>query len=123
MPDIKLIPNADGKFDADSFIVIDPGLFDVDDSVEYVKITLDYLNKTTNTVEMSETRDEDSEGNPLDPFYLNIKSRKIDVKNPVAQIDTNFTFKNAINPRRISLQIEYPLDTSINDRIDNILIL
>ena len=123
MPDIKLIPNADGKFDAYSFIVIDPGLFDVDDSVEYVKITLDYLNKTTNTVEMSETRDEDSEGNPLDPFYLNIKSRKIDVKNPVAQIDTNFTFKNTINPRRISLQIEYPLDTSINDRIDNILIL
>lgn len=123
MPDIKLIPNADGKFDADSFIIIDPGLFDVDDSVEYVKITLDYLNKTTNTVEMSETRDEDSEGNPLDPFYLNIKSRKIDIKNPVAQIDTNFTFKNAINPRRISLQIEYPLDTSINDRIDNILIL
>lgn len=123
MPDIKLIPNADGKFDADSFIVIDPGLFDVDDSVEYVKITLDYLNKTTNTVEMSETRDEDSEGNPLDPFYLKLKSRQIDINNPVAQIDTNFIYKNSFKPKRVSLQIEYPLDRSVFDKIDNILIL
>lgn len=123
MPDIKLIPNADGKFDADSFIVIDPGLFDVDDSVEYVKITLDYLNKTTNTVEMSETRDEDSEGNPLDPFYLKLKSRQIDINNPVAQIDTNFIYKNSFKPKRVSLQIEYPLDRSVFDKIDNVLIL
>lgn len=123
MPDIKLIPNADGKFDADSFIVIDPGLFDVDDSVEYVKITLDYLNKTTNTVEMSETRDKDSEGNPLDPFYLKLKSRQIDINNPVAQIDTNFIYKNSFKPKRVSLQIEYPLDRSVFDKIDNILIL
>ena len=123
MPDIKLIPNADGKFDADSFIVIDPGLFDVDDSAEYVKITLDYLNKTTNTVEMSETRDEDSEGNPLDPFYLKLKSRQIDINNPVAQIDTNFIYKNSFKPKRVSLQIEYPLDRSVFDKIDNILIL
>ena len=123
IPDIKLIPNADGKFDADSFIVIDPGLFDVDDSVEYVKITLDYLNKTTNTVEMSETRDEDSEGNPLDPFYLKLKSRQIDINNPVAQIDTNFIYKNSFKPKRVSLQIEYPLDRSVFDKIDNILIL
>lgn len=122
-PDIKLIPNSDGRFDADSFIILDPGLFDVDDSTEYVKITLDYVNNTTGKIEMSETRDYDETGSETYPFYLNLKSRQIDISNPVAQLDTAFVYKNEHNPRRISVQIEYPLDRTIFDKIDNILVL
>ena len=118
-PDIKLIPNSDGYFDATSFIILDPGLFDVSDNTEYVRITLDYINTKTNKVVMSETVDGDNRY----PFYLNIKSRQIDISNPVAQVDPKFKYLNERTPRRISLQIEYPLDRTINDKIDNILIL
>ena len=122
-PDIKLIPNAEGKFDADSFIILDPGLFEVSEDTEYVKITLDYVNKKTGKVEISESRDYDDNGNETYPFYLKLKSRQIDINNPVAQIDTNFIYKNSFKPKRVSLQIEYPLDRSVFDKIDNVLIL
>ena len=122
-PNIKLIPNAEGKFDADSFIILDPGLFEVSEDTEYVKITLDYVNKKTGKVEISESRDYDDNGNETYPFYLKLKSRQIDINNPVAQIDTNFIYKNSFKPKRVSLQIEYPLDRSVFDKIDNILIL
>ena len=122
-PNIKLIPNAEGKFDADSFIILDPGLFEVSEDTEYVKITLDYVNKKTGKVEISESRDYDDNGNESYPFYLKLKSRQIDINNPVAQIDTNFIYKNSFKPKRVSLQIEYPLDRSVFDKIDNVLIL
>ena len=50
-------------------------------------------------------------------------SRQNDINNPVAQIDTNFIYKNSFKPKRVSLQIEYPLDRSVFDKIDNVLIL
>ena len=106
-----------------SIIILDPGLFEVSEDTEYVKITLDYVNKKTGKVEISESRDYDDNGNETYPFYLKLKSRQIDINNPVAQIDTNFIYKNSFKPKRVSLQIEYPLDRSVFDKIDNVLIL
>lgn len=113
-PIIKLIPH-DGKFDFDSFIVLDPGLFNVGEGCESVKITLEYVNSKTNKLKVSDTGD--------NSFELKLKSRKIDMENPVLAVDPNFKFDNYAKPRKISLQIEYPLDRTVSDKIDNILVL
>lgn len=111
-PIIKLIPY-DGKFTPESFVIIDPGLFNVQSGTQELKVTLEYID------EHGKLNISDHD----DGFVLNLKSRRIDMNNPVIQVDPNFTFTNECEPRQISLQIEYPLDRSVFDRIDNIMVL
>lgn len=115
-PVIKLIPNDEGNFDFNSFIVLDPGLFNVPAAQHEVKVTLEYVHEKTNKLVVSNT-------NPENAFILNLVSGKLDAANPVAQVDYNFKFYNYATPKRVSLQIEYPLNREITDKIDNILIL
>lgn len=111
-PIIKLIPY-DGKFIPESFVVIEPGLFNVSPTQQEIKITLEYIDEH-NKIRIS---DHD------DGFVLKLKSRKIDTENPVVQVDPNFVFTNDCEPKKISLQIEYPLDRTVCDRIDDVMVL
>lgn len=111
-PIIKLIPH-DGKFTFDSFVVLDPGLFNVSNAIQEVKLTLEYVDKKGKLHVSSAD----------DGFIMKLSSRKIDINEPVVQVDPNFTYINKYTPRKISLQIEYPLDRTISDKIDNILII
>lgn len=111
-PIVRLIPH-DGKFTVDSFIILDPGLFSVGNGVEEVKVTLEYVDKK-GKLHVSSAED---------GFVLKLASRKLDMDQPVVQVDQNFKYVDSYKPRNISVRIEYPLDRSISDEINNILII
>lgn len=108
-PVIKLIPNRNKYITEDSFIIIDPGLFNVPTNTA-VGITLEYT-------------DANGKLNMSTSYSLNIVNRQIDINHPVNVESDPFRYSGKANPTEISIKISYPLDSTIYDKIDNVLIL
>jgi len=109
-PAVKIIPNIDNnEINADSFIVIDPGVFSKSGDIGF---TIDYI-KPDGTIETSE----------YSQYSFNIVNRTIDINNPVNVIGEPIKDLRGFKPEKISIKLSYPLDTSIFDESAKLLIL
>jgi hypothetical protein len=108
-PIIKIIPDPKTHaINEESFIIIDPGMFNTYDST--IKFTLDYM-KTNGEIITS------------DAYSFNIVNRCIDISNPVTIEGDKLVDTRIINYKQISIKVTYPLDTKIFDETDKLLIL
>lgn len=107
-PIIKIVPNEYKFIDATSFVIISPGLFNINNGT--VDITLDYTNDKGDIV-MSNS------------YALNISQRRIDVNDPVSINGDLLIYTKKYDYTNISVKVYYPLDKEICDVIDNVLIL
>lgn len=106
-PIIKIIPQ-NGKIIADSFVVVSTGKFKINEG--HLPITVEIANED-GTITMS------------DSYSLNVKNRIIDVNNPVELEGEPLKCSPLIKGKNISLKVYNPLDNTIYDVTDNILII
>ena len=108
-PIIKLIPNENKFINEESFIIVDPGIFNVAGDSQ-VGITLEYTDSNGH-VQMS------------DAYNLNVSNRQIDISNPVTITGDKFRYSGKVNYKEVSIKVSYPLDPAVNDETDKLLIL
>lgn len=107
-PDIKIAPNTDGTVDENSFLVLDAGEFSGADGS--VNSTIEYIDECGNVI--------------ISVSYLfNIVNGQLSLDTPVTIVGCPLVFANTDFYNRISLKLTYPLDQSIFDQIDNVLII
>lgn len=107
-PSIKIVPAADGYINTTSFIFEEPGKYV--SGITSLGMTLDYTDKSSK-VHISTN------------YSLNIENGELNLSNPVTVTGHRMKYVDMPSPKRISIKLSYPLDPSISDKIDNILIL
>lgn len=107
-PIVKIIPNGNKEISESSFIVVDRGKFK--NTYSHIPFTVEYVDKNGKYVSASN-------------YYFNISNGEIDQNDPVTIDGDPLIYTNDVKYRKISLKLVYPLDTTICDQIDNILIL
>ena len=108
-PKIKIAPNIDGVVDASSFLIIEDGKFSGVSS-GYLNATIEYIDECGNAVISTS-------------YIFNIVNGKIFTEHPVSVCGNILVFPKMDFYNKISLKLTYPLDNSIYDQIDNILII
>ena len=101
-PTVKVIPNAEGIIGETSFVIVDPGLFNVPDEDTMVAATIEYT-LPDGTIDIS------------DAYMFNIHNRVIDMENPVTIKGEPMRYKCDVNFTHITLKISYPLDETVSD--------
>ena len=108
-PKLKIAPNIDGIVDASSFLIIEDGKFSGASS-GYLNATIEYIDECGNAVISTS-------------YVFNIVNGKIFAEQPVSLCGNFLVFPKMDFYNKISLKLTYPLDNSIYDQIDNILII
>ena len=108
-PVIKLIPDKNKFITEESFVIVDPGVFNTAHD-EQLGITLEYTDSTGHT-QLS------------DAYSVNISNRQININDPVTITGDAFRYSGTINSKEISIKVTYPLNPSVYDETDKLLIL
>lgn len=109
-PVFRIVPSSDNTLTEDSFYMMDPGQI-IANSVN-INMFIDYIDDKGKLV-------------TADNYYLNIVNGYVDESRPVIIADgtTPMKYTKKYSTHKISLKLTYPMDDTVYDQIDNILII